>query len=199
MTKLGFPLLPVIERAELSLFDRSSGSKGASRVATALGVLICLCLAFPICFIGIAALNNGIPGVKHSTVAPAPWPPSVLSDGDPGQRGHAAAGALDENRPYVTTLSTNSSAVAEPPEPAVAPIATGQSTLQTDEISSAVPKESDASGRPAEGGSARLRSKNHSQPIAAGARKLGKEKHKNGVAHKHREMNLASDGPTNGK
>jgi hypothetical protein len=203
MTKLGYPLLPVLERAELSVFDRPSGSKGASRVATALGILIVLCLAFPVCFIGFTALTIGSPGAKHSTVAPASWPESVLPGAVPIAPGHGAAGALDENRPDLTTLPTNSSAVAEAPAPAptptVAPNSTPQSSLQTEETSSVVRKESDASSRPAEGKSARVRKVNHAQPTAAGARKLGKDKHKNGIAHKHRETNLASDGTTNGK
>ena len=197
MTKLGYPLLPVIERAEFSLFDRPSGSKDTSRIAKALGVLIVLCLVVSICFIGFAALTIGVPGTKHSTPAPAAWPPSVVQGADPGLRGQSADGILAEHRPDLTALSTNSSTVAEALKPAVAPVSTPPSgPPQTDETTPVVGKDSDAPVQPAEGRRAKM---NHSQPVAAGARKLGKEKHKKGIARKHREMNLASDGTTSGK
>jgi hypothetical protein len=200
MTKLGYPLLPVIERAEFSLFDRPSGSKDTSRIAKALGVLIVLCLLVLICFIGFTALTIGVPGTKHSTPAPESWPPSVVQGANPGLRGQSANGVLVENRPDLTALSTNSSTVPEAPKPAVAPVSTPPSgPRQTDETTAIVGKESDAPVQPAEGRRARLMKMNHSQPVAAGARKLGKEKHKKGIAHKHRETNLASDGTTSGK
>jgi hypothetical protein len=199
MIKLGYPILPVIERAELSLFDGRSRSEGASHVATALVALIVVCLAFPICFLGFTALTARIPEVKHSTLASVSSPRSILPGVVAGLRDHGATSSLDKNQSDPATLSTNSPALAEADAQAIAPNATSQSTPQLDETDSAVHKKSDGLRQSAEDRRARPGRTHQSQPIATGARKLGKEKHKNGIAHKHREMNLAGDGTTIGQ
>jgi hypothetical protein len=197
MTKLGYPLLPVIERAELDLFDGLSGSGRASHVTTALGFMIVVWLAFPICFIGLSLFTGRIPGATHSaaeTVSPAS---SVLVGSVSGQHGRADPGTLDMNRSDPAPRSTHSATVAEPPANPSASIS--QSTLQPSETLTAVYSESEELRRPAKGGRVRLKSIHQGPSIATGARRSGKEHHKSKIAHNQRGMKFAADGTTNGK
>jgi hypothetical protein len=66
MTKLGYPLLPVIVRAEPDLGTGMSQSKKPSLVTTTLGVFIALCLISPFCVIGFGTLGGGGNGTKYS-------------------------------------------------------------------------------------------------------------------------------------
>jgi hypothetical protein len=196
MTKLGYPLLPVIERAELDLFDGLSGSGRASHVTTALGFLIVVWLAFPICFIGLSVFTGRIPGAKHSTVATVSPASSVPKGSVSGRHGQADPGTLDMNQSDPATRSTDSATVAEPP--ATPSVSMSQSILQPSETAPA--EHTDAEElRPAEGGRARLKRIHQSLPIATGARRSGKEHHKNKIVHNQRVMKFAADGTTNGK
>jgi hypothetical protein len=198
MTKLGYPLLPVIERAEVRLGHGLSGSERASLVSSALGVLIVLCIAFPICLLGFTALTTGTAGMKHATLAHASSPPSVFQDTVPGLQDHG--GHLGPNQSDSVTLATDRLAVTEAPVRKVAPISTDESILQTDETLPAARKESDdALGPPAEVRRAGARRMHQSQRMAAATRKSGKEKHKTGNAHTRREMKIAADETRSGK
>jgi hypothetical protein len=197
MTKLGYPLLPVIERAELDLFDGLSGSGRASHVTTALGVLIVVWLAFPICFIGLSVFTGRVPGAKHSTVATVLPASSVPAGSVSGQHDQAGPGTLEMNRSDPTTRSTDSAPVAEPP--ATPSVSTCQSTLQPSETPSAVQSEAEELRRPSEAERARLKRIHQSLPISTGARRYGKEHHKSKIAHDQRVMKFAADGTTNGK
>ena len=197
MTKLGYPLLPVIERAELDLFDGLSGSGRASHVTTALGFLIVVWLSFPICFIGLSVFTARIPGAKHSTVATVSPASSVPVGSVSGQHGQAGPGTLDTNRSDPATRSTGPATVAEPPAPPS--VSTCQSTLQPSETPSAVNINAGELRRLAEGGRAGLKSIHQSPPIATGARRFRKEHHKSKIAHNQRVMKFAADGTTNGQ
>jgi hypothetical protein len=63
MTKLGYPLLPVIVRARPGL--GTSDSAKPSPAIAALVILIGLCLVSPFCVIGLSALSRGGSGMKH--------------------------------------------------------------------------------------------------------------------------------------
>lgn len=65
MTKLGYPLLPVIVRARPGLGTGMSDTAKPSPAITALAILIGLCLASPFCVIGLSALSRGGSGTKH--------------------------------------------------------------------------------------------------------------------------------------
>ena len=196
MTKLGYPLLPVIERAELDLFDGLSGSGRASHVTTALGLLIVVWLAFPICFIGLSVFTARIPGATHSTVATVSPASSVPVSSVSGQHGRADPGTLDKNRSDPAPRSTDAATVAEPP--ASSSVSINQSTLQESETLTAVYSKPEEL-RPAKGGRARLKSIHQGPSIATGARRSGKEHHKSKIAHNQRGMKFAADGTTNGK
>jgi hypothetical protein len=66
MTKLGYPLLPVIVRAEPDLGTGMSRSIRPSLATTTLGVFIALCLVSPFCVIGFGTLGSGGKGTKYS-------------------------------------------------------------------------------------------------------------------------------------
>jgi hypothetical protein len=197
MTKLGYPLLPVIERAEFDLFDGLSGSRRASHVTTALGLLIVVWLAFPICFIGLSVFTARIPGAKLSTVATVSPAPSVRVGSVSRQHGRADSGTFNMNGSDPAPRSTDAATVAEPP--ATPSVSISQSTLQPSETLTAVHSKPEELGRPAEGGRARLKSIHQGPSIATGARRAGKEHHKSKIAHNQRGMKSAADGTTNGK
>ena len=197
MTKLGYPLLPVIERAELDLFDGLSGSGRASHVTTALGFLIVLWLAFPICFIGLSVFTARIPVAKYSAVATVSPASSVPVGSVSGQHGLADPATLEMNRSHPAPRSTDSATVAEPPAPPS--VSTSQSTSQPSETLTGVHRKAEELGRPAEGGRARLKGTHQSPSIATGVRRSGKEHHKSKIAHNQRVMKFAADGTTNGK
>jgi hypothetical protein len=196
MTKLGYPLLPVIERAELDLFDRLSGSGRVSHVTTALGLLIVVWLAFPICFIGLSIFTARIPGATHSTVATVS-PASSVPVGSVSGHGRADPGGLDVNRSDPAPRSTDSAPISEPP--ATSSVSISQSTLQPSETLTDVHSKPEELRRPAEGGRTRLKSIHQGPSIGAGARRSEKEHHKNKIAHNQRGMKFAADGTTNGK
>ena len=199
MTKLGYPLLPVIERAELDLFDGLSGSGRASHVTTALGFLIVLWLAFPICFIGLSVYTSRVPGAKHSTVATVSPASSAPAASVSEQHGPVGPGTLEMNRSDPAAGSTDSATVAEPP--ATPSVSAGQSTLQPNETPPAVHGKAEELLRPpeAEAGRAQLKTIHQSVPIATSARRFGKEHHKSKVARNQRLMKFAGDGTPDGK
>ena len=94
MTKLGYPLLPVIVRAQPG--RGTSETAKPSPAITTLVILIGLCLVSPFCMIGLSALSHGGSGMKHltsGTASPVQQSPPVAQT-----NGLPAADAIDVRR-----------------------------------------------------------------------------------------------------
>ena len=113
MTKLGYPLLPVIVRAEPGRGTWMSESAKPSLAITTLVILIGLCLVAPICVIGFSTLSNGGLGAKQSNcgiVLPEQQslPVSLLN-------GRTAANAIDDRRTDPVPTPSSSPGVSDEP------------------------------------------------------------------------------------
>jgi hypothetical protein len=115
MTKLGYPLLPVIVRAGPGLRTGKSETAKPSPAITTLVILIGLCLVSPFCVIGWSVLSRGGSGTKHwrsGTGSPVQQSlPVAQTDGLP------AADAIDVRRSDSIPVPSSSPAPSdEPPD-----------------------------------------------------------------------------------
>ncbi len=197
MTKLGYPILPVIERAEFRLLDGVSRAQRVSHAAGALGILIVLCIAFPIGFLGITAFSPGISATKHARGAIASVSPSVAPGGVARPNDHVSTGIFDETPVDLVAASSSSSTSTNAK---VAQLATAPETaLQPDKTSSAQSTNGEASNSQTEIGRAHSQRKHPGRSISKEGSRSGREKHKRGIVQRRREMQIAADEATNAK
>jgi hypothetical protein len=115
MTKLGYPLLPVIVRAGPGLGTRMSEAAKLSPAIAALVILIGLCLVSPFCVIALSALSRAGSGTKHlasGTGSPVQQSPPVAQT-----NGLPAADAIDVRRSDSIPVPSSSPAPHdEPPD-----------------------------------------------------------------------------------
>jgi hypothetical protein len=105
MTKLGYPQLPVIVRAEPGPGAGMSESTKPCLVITILGLLIALCLASPFCVIGLGTLISGGPGTKHLSCSNL----SPLQESFPVtlQNSRPVAGGIDDRQTNPKPVSSS--------------------------------------------------------------------------------------------
>src|SRR5262249_46284100 len=127
MNKLGCQPLTVLMQSESSAFGWALTPGRSSPTVIALRILIALCAALPICFIGFASFTTG--GMKQSIhVSPksdAPPLPAATPDGD------TAVSASDGKRTDSKAITDISQPVDQTPAPA--PFPTPVSTTPEEE------------------------------------------------------------------